>query len=335
MNPSLRTELALAKACQNELGHSEHVCSDLHNHTDIEILVQKRVNMFEMYGDIMCQVPTVIYAILAGSLSDKFGRKPLMITSLVGYFLCNIVFLVNSFWFYELKVSFQYYYNLSSKYIQVEYLLLECIQDIIGGSTCFFLAVYSYMSDVSSPEARTRRFTILDSFAFIGRMISLPIGTFIRNNYGFLPLYIAASLIVLFCIIYVVLGLKESVKKEEKDETLFKDTANVTDWCKSFWSLTIIGFKTMFKDRPNRARRWIICFSIAFFMFYALESGSEPIIYLFYRLQYHIDNTIYSNLKTLQDVLVVLAQVFISSDVNIEKYFSLIDCACALDEWIF
>ena len=49
----LRTELAIAKVCQNELGHTEHVCTDLHNHTDIEILVQRRVNMFEMHGDIM------------------------------------------------------------------------------------------------------------------------------------------------------------------------------------------------------------------------------------------------------------------------------------------
>ena len=190
-------------------------------------------------------------------------------------------------------------------------MLLECIQDFIGGSTCFYLAVYSYMSDVSSPEARTRRFAILDSFAFIGRMIGLPIGTFIKNNYGFLPIYIAASLIVLVCIIYVLLGLKESVKKEQKDETLANNKPNITDWCKGFWSLTIIGFKTMIKKRPNGKRRWIICFSIVFFMFYALESGSEPIVYLFYRLQYHIDNTIYSNLKTLQDILVVLSQVFI------------------------
>ena len=49
----LRTELAIAKVCQNELNHTQYICSDLQNHTDIEIEVQKRVNMFEMYGDMM------------------------------------------------------------------------------------------------------------------------------------------------------------------------------------------------------------------------------------------------------------------------------------------
>merc|ERR1719340_207568 len=58
------------------MGHNHTFCHDLHNHTDIEIAVQKRVNTFEMYGEIMTQVPTVIYAVLAGSLSDRFGGSP-------------------------------------------------------------------------------------------------------------------------------------------------------------------------------------------------------------------------------------------------------------------
>ena len=76
----LQTELALAKVCQLELGHNESVCSHLNNHTDIETEVQARVNMFQVTGELMCQVPTIIYALLAGTISDRFGRKPLMVT---------------------------------------------------------------------------------------------------------------------------------------------------------------------------------------------------------------------------------------------------------------
>ena len=43
-------------------------------------MVQARVNMFDVTGDIMAQIPTVIYALLAGTISDRFGRKPLMVT---------------------------------------------------------------------------------------------------------------------------------------------------------------------------------------------------------------------------------------------------------------
>ena len=40
-----------------------------------------------------------------GPLSDKFGRKPLLILSLIGYLILSIVFLINCFWFDELKVG--------------------------------------------------------------------------------------------------------------------------------------------------------------------------------------------------------------------------------------
>ena len=74
------TELVRDKVCQLELGHPQSVCSHLSNHTDIETAVQARVNMFQVTGDLMCQIPTVIYALLAGTISDRFGRKPLMVT---------------------------------------------------------------------------------------------------------------------------------------------------------------------------------------------------------------------------------------------------------------
>ena len=54
----LRTDMALSKVCLMELGHNETVCSDIKMYGDIEVDVQKRVNMFEMYGDIMTQVFT-------------------------------------------------------------------------------------------------------------------------------------------------------------------------------------------------------------------------------------------------------------------------------------
>ena len=54
----LRTDMALSKVCLMELGHNETVCSDIKMYGDIEVDVQKRVNMFEMYGDIMTQVST-------------------------------------------------------------------------------------------------------------------------------------------------------------------------------------------------------------------------------------------------------------------------------------
>ena len=52
----LRTDLAMAKVCLVELQYNETVCSNMTHFHEVETAVQKRVNMFEMYGGIMTQV---------------------------------------------------------------------------------------------------------------------------------------------------------------------------------------------------------------------------------------------------------------------------------------
>ena len=74
------------------------------------------------------------------------------------------------------------YLKYNSVQIKVEYLLLECLQDLTGGATCFYLAAYSYMADITSPETRTRRLSLLDCFMPIGFCIGLPLGTWLRQG---------------------------------------------------------------------------------------------------------------------------------------------------------
>ena len=166
----LRTELAIAKVCQNELGHNATICSDLNNHTDIEILVQKRVNMFDMYGDMMSQVPTVIYAVLAGSLSDKFGRKPLMVAAILGQILEGVALLVNQIWFTELKL---------------EYLWATNIYDMMGGGAIWYLAVYGFAADITSVEERASRMARFDGFEQLAFIVGNSVSPILFNYFGY------------------------------------------------------------------------------------------------------------------------------------------------------
>ena len=71
----LKTDLAISKICLTELGHNSSICEDLSNYSDIQVIVQKRVNMLEMYGDMMCQVgPKII--LLQSNLIFPISRYP-------------------------------------------------------------------------------------------------------------------------------------------------------------------------------------------------------------------------------------------------------------------
>ena len=60
-----------------------------------------------------------------------FYRKPFILLSIGGYVLLNVIFLVNSYWFYELKVQLLYPGQIRRQSIvQAEFLLFECLQDI-------------------------------------------------------------------------------------------------------------------------------------------------------------------------------------------------------------
>ena len=49
-----------------------------------------------------------------------------------------------------------------------EFLMLEVIQFWFGGYMCFFLGVYSYISDISNEKTRTVRIALLDFVFYTG-----------------------------------------------------------------------------------------------------------------------------------------------------------------------
>ena len=60
----------------------------------------------QAYNGMLQSAPGIVFTLFAGPLTDSFGRKPLIISALFGYLLLDIIFLVNAYWFFELKVVF-------------------------------------------------------------------------------------------------------------------------------------------------------------------------------------------------------------------------------------
>ena len=110
----------------------------------------------------------------------------------------------------------------------MEYLLLECLQDLTGGASAFYLACYSLMVDITSPETRTKRLSFLDSFMPIGFLMGLPLGVYIKNNYGYITVFSIASCVMTTCILYVIFMVKEKKKIVDKSEESEDDELRIT-----------------------------------------------------------------------------------------------------------
>ena len=78
---------------------------------------------------------------------------------------------------------------------------------------------------------------------------------------------------------------------------------------KTVAQLTIAGIKTIFKKRKNGTRIYILSFATIFIVFLGVENAVRTIDYLFYRLQYLLTDSSYSNLTTLQTTLKLFCQV--------------------------
>ena len=96
--------LYLSKACLVNLNYTEDECTNIENQPEIQKETQRFVSEIQAYNGMLQSAPAIVFTLFAGPLSDTYGRKPLIISALFGYFVLDIVFLVNSIWFFELKV---------------------------------------------------------------------------------------------------------------------------------------------------------------------------------------------------------------------------------------
>ena len=106
-------QLYVDKMCQVNLNHSKEICDSIYIHKEIQLDVQERVTRLKTINSVIQGIPSFFYSLIAGPWCDKYGRKPLIILSILGSTVSTTVFLINTIWWYELKA---------------ENLLLECIQ---------------------------------------------------------------------------------------------------------------------------------------------------------------------------------------------------------------
>ncbi|XP_037803528.1 proton-coupled folate transporter-like [Penaeus monodon] len=199
--------LQMDKVCRVNLNHSAEVCGNLSEHKAVRDEMTREVSVFAMYNGIITSIIPLFFILFMGAWSDKYGRKTPLLVATLGHLLYALGYLVNS----------------AVEAWPVEYLLFVALLDSLGGGTVSFLtAANSYMSDVTTEEARTSRLGLANSIWFLGGPIGTFIGTYIYKAGGYQVLFGTSLSMYLVSCAYIIFLLPEShgpfanVKKLEK-----------------------------------------------------------------------------------------------------------------------
>ncbi|MDE3143611.1 MAG: TCR/Tet family MFS transporter [Bacteroidota bacterium] len=139
-----------------------------------------------------------ICAPVLGNLSDKYGRRPVLLFSLFGFGLDYILqgFAPNIGWLFVGRI----------------------IAGITGGS---FTTAAAYIADVSTPEKRAQNFGMIGAAFGIGFIIGPVLGGLL-GHYGFRVPFFAAAALALLNWLYGYFVLPESLSKDHRREFNWK-----------------------------------------------------------------------------------------------------------------
>jgi multidrug resistance protein len=133
-----------------------------------------------------------------GGMSDKIGRRPIMLASI---FITALAY-----------VFFAHSTTL---------LLLFFSRALNGFGAANLSVAQAYISDVTTPQNRTKAFGIIGAAFGLGFIFGPPIGGFLKESYGLIWVGYAAAIFSFVNLVMAYFMLPESLKNKNKDAVLF------------------------------------------------------------------------------------------------------------------
>lgn len=135
-----------------------------------------------------------IAAPVLGALSDRYGRRPVLLLSLIGSAIGYVIFGIGG----ALWVLF----------------LGRVIEGLTAGNIS---TIFAYVADTQPPAERGRIFGLLGAVVGFGFMFGPVAGGFLGAHSATLPLFVAAG-ITIVCALWVHLALPESLARDHTQE---------------------------------------------------------------------------------------------------------------------
>ncbi|CAB3377567.1 Hypothetical predicted protein [Cloeon dipterum] len=283
------------RACRVDLGFSDEICTNIASNSSEKVIVQKYVAVFVQYNTIAMHGVPLVLALFLGAWSDKNGgaRKGPLLAGLLGKTIYSVMFAVNAW-----QDSWPLYFSLYTATLPPA---------LTGADLAIFMATFSYVADVTTPEERTLRITLLQVSYLITIPTGVALGKILFNATGesVVICFLVNAALLVVALIYAALRLNWRSAKR------VMDTAKVVEKRKPFLcdffdrQHLADTIRTVFRKRPGsrRAYLWGLLIAMGLYTFHRDESS---LMYLYTQLTFNFDLNLYSNFRTYQSGVYVL-----------------------------
>uniref|UniRef100_A0A1Q3FGF0 Putative transporter add1 major facilitator superfamily n=1 Tax=Culex tarsalis TaxID=7177 RepID=A0A1Q3FGF0_CULTA len=266
------TNQVVYQACTVTFGFNETLCAELGTENEsaaaqeLEKEVQPYTANVLMAKSLIESIIPALCSMFIGPWSDKYGRKPVLLSTFIG-----------SFFTYSLVTTICF---LSGRYqIDPWYYILAYIPAALSGGNCALITgVFCYITDVTSEQNRAVKMGVLEAAIFGGLLLGTLSSSYILQWTNATTVFGVAASGILVGILYIALYIEESIRPHELMDS---STSRLREIFR--FELVADLFHTCFKRRPNfdRVIVWLVIAALGASIF-AME-GTGTVYFLFLR----------------------------------------------------
>ncbi|KAL9916081.1 proton-coupled folate transporter-like [Glossina fuscipes] len=251
--------------CQPLLGVQRESAEVQHIETQIQPYVVRILMAISLLESI---IPAIV-SLFIGPWSDKYGRRPILLTTFSGYLISRIIATVLIY--------------ISSKVVINPWLFLLCsVPSVMSGGTCALITgIYCYISDVAKAKSRALRMVLNEASLCAGMMIGNVLTGYIYEATNAFTVFSISSTLLFLALLYVYAFVVESLKPEQI-------MAAGNSKIREFFRLDLVKdlVQTCTKRRPNYDRIiiWLTMMALTLALF--VMAGDDNVSYLFVRNQF-------------------------------------------------
>ena len=240
-------------------------------------ILKDYVNLFEEKSQWIGQVPAFLFSLIAGALSDKYGKtKVLMIIPLVGHVFQSVILTILTF--FE-NAPFELFY-------------FERLWSFFGGMSVYYLGAYGFGSKISTEKNRSARLARLDGSEQMAVVFGSYLSPKVFQVFGYTGSFAVRIVTDVIAILWMIIMVKEppsspAAINDEKSNPLTKFVI------RPFVEM----LKTVFKKRETR---YLILLQLFAYGLYWLAFQEIYLEYFYLYEKFSIESESYSSFYSVK-----------------------------------